>query len=409
MLRYLFPLRLRQWLGPFLAAGVLAALFGILLVTSGWLNLTATTPHPAGWARFLHYVFRRSTAYHASGITVPADLDSPIRVAAGGIYYGQACAHCHGAPGFGQNQVGLSMTPRPQYLPHEAARFTPAQLFWIVRHGVKYSGMPGWPADGRDDEVWHLVAYLRAQQHMTPDQFRATARLVPDPAPVTHPFGATPVEHAYRMHGAEAPLAGEFNYARPAFGFDAFALTDEPAQTCARCHGKDGGGGGVFPNIAIQDRTYLRDSLYGFARGTRRSAYMQLVAAQLSPQQIDALAGYYAGQPRRRADATPGAAPAAGQRLALSGDATRGLGPCAGCHGVTRAAGKAMPRLEGQARWYLANQMRLFAAGGRGSAAPGANPMLAIAQKLRPGEIDALAAYYAAQPPAAVQSFAARP
>ena len=186
-------------------------------------------------------------------------------------------------------------------------------------------------------------------------------------------------------------------------------MTGEPTATCARCHGSDGGGGGVFPNLAIQDRTYLRDALYGFARGTRRSAYMQLIAAQFSPQQIDALATYYSSQAKRRADATPAPAPALGQQLALTGRAAARDRPCAGCHGVTKAAGNNMPRLEGQSRWYLANQMQLFAGAGRGSAAPGTNPMTAIAKKLTPAEIDAVAAYYAAQPPAAVQSFAAKP
>jgi cytochrome c553 len=211
------------------------------------------------------------------------------------------------------------------------------------------------------------------------------------------------------MRGAEGPLGKTYTYGWPNFGFDAFALTAEPTRTCARCHGQDGGGSGVFPNLAIQDRTYLADSLRAFASGTRRSAYMQVVASQLSPAQIESLAGYYSGQARRRADAAALQPSVTGQQLALNGARARGIGPCAGCHGVTRAVGKAVPRLEGQSRWYLANQMRLFAADGRGSAAPGANPMVTVARKLSDAEIDALATWYAAQPPASVQNFAATP
>ncbi len=411
MLRYIFPVRLRQWLGPLLVAGGSAALVGVGLIVSGLIDLTATTPHPQGWARFLHYVFRRSTAHHAAGIAVPTDLDQPIRVAAGAIYYGQACAHCHGAPGLGQNPVALSMTPRPQYLPHEASRFSPAQLFWIVRHGVKYSAMPGWPAEGRDDEVWHLVAYLRAQPRLSADQFRAMALAQPSTdVAVTQRFGPTPPLRPYRMRGAEGPIGATYAYATPNFGFESFALTDEPIRTCARCHGSDGGGGGVFPNLAIQDRTYLADSLRAFANGSRRSGYIQVVASQLSSAQIDALAGYYAGQPRRRTEPLGSASqPLVGRQLALVGDRSRGLGPCAGCHGITRAVGKAVPRLEGQSRWYLANQLHLFATGGRGGAATDVRAMEVIAHKLTTAEIEALAGWYAAQPPVAVQRFAATP
>ncbi|WP_374945233.1 c-type cytochrome, partial [Sphingomonas sp.] len=108
--------------------------------------------------------------------------------------------------------------------------------------------------------------------------------------------------------------------------------------------------------------------------------------------------------------AAAGPVPAIGQQLALVGLPSAGLGPCAACHGVTRAAAKAYPLLEGQARWYLGNQMRVFRAGGRGTIAGEkvVDPMVAIARKLNDAQIDAVAAYYAAQPPAKVQSFAAR-
>jgi len=140
---------------------------------------------------------------------------------------------------------------------------------------------------------------------------------------------------------------------------------------------------------------------------------MQMIATELSPQQIAALASYYSALPRRATETAPDAAkapaPAAGQQIALAGLPAVGLAPCAGCHGVTRAADKAYPLIEGQAQWYIANQMRVFRSGGRGGI--GGNnpddPMVAIARKLDDSQIAAVAAYYAAQPPALVQSFAA--
>lgn len=407
MLRYLFPPHLRQWAGPSLVAAAGALLLAIAVVVSGAVDLAATRPHPLGWAGFLHYTFRRSTARHAAGVVVPAHLDQPAQIAAGALYYATACAHCHGAPGFGQNPVALAMTPRPQYLPHAIGGLSAAQLFRIVRYGVKYTAMPGWPAQGRDDEVWRLVAYLRAQPRMTGDQFLALAKLAPGDGATIHPFGAMPAGAPFAMRGALGPQDDVYAYTRPAFGFDSFALTQEPTQTCARCHGADGGGGGVVPGLALQDPVYLRDQLEGFAKGLRRSAYMQTVAVQLSPAQIDALAGFYAAKPRRRADALAVLSPsvaATGSALALSGVPSRKIAACSSCHGITSANGKASPRLEGQARLYLADQLVLFRKNGRGSAAPGDNPMAAIARKLTLPEIDALAQWYAAQPPVAVQA-----
>ena len=164
----------------------------------------------------------------------------------------------------------------------------------------------------------------------------------------------------------------------------------------------------MFPNLTIQPRDYTARTLAAFASGKRRSGYMQMVATELSPGQIAALADHYAALPRRAAE-PPRAAPAEGQRLALVGVEAAGLASCASCHGAEGASARAYPLLEGQSAWYLANQMRVFRASGRGTIqgdkAP--DPMVAIATKLSDRQIDAVAAYYAAQPPAAVQSFAA--
>ncbi len=404
----MFPLRLRQWLGPLIVAGAAGVLLAIMVVMSGIVDLSAAKPHPDGWARLLHYTFRRSTAHHADRAP-PADLDSPIRIAAGAAYYGQVCAHCHGGPGIGQNPVALSMHPRPQYLvtdlPTQDAHFTPAELFRIVNAGVKYSAMPSWPADGRDDEVWHLVAFLRALPTMTPQTFRALALVAPQPGPpdAARLQAAAPLGPGYALRNRDEPPATSFAYRYPAFGYADQPLTGDPLATCTRCHGADGAGGGAFPNLTIQDPGYLARTLTAYANGMRRSGFMQVVATSLSPAQIKALAAHYADMPRRATDAQAASSPL-GQQIALQGIA--GVGPCAGCHGVTKAAAKAYPLLEGQSHWYLANQMTVFKAGGRGGV-EGQNPMTTIARRLTPDQIEAVAAYYASQPPNAKQSFAA--
>ena len=49
---------------------------------------------------------------------------------------------------------------------------------------------------------------------MTPDQFRALAKLAPDNQAVAHPFGASPTEHGYVMRGVEG-AAGRANIIMP--------------------------------------------------------------------------------------------------------------------------------------------------------------------------------------------------
>ncbi len=410
MLRLLFPRRVSQWLGPLFVAGAAAALIAVIVVTTGIVDLSAAKPHPEGWARFLHYTFDRSTAYHADAVP-PADLNSLLHVAAGAAYYGQVCARCHGGPGFGQNPVVLSMHPRPQYLTTDLpiAKFTAPELFRIVKAGVKYSAMPSWPADRRDDEIWHLVAFLRAMPKMSPETFQKLAVVTHGQGATIAPFGGPAVLRAYALRNDDEPPVASYNYRAPVYGFSGYALGADPVATCTRCHGADGAGGGAFPNLTIQTRDYLARTLAAYAAGQRRSGYMQMVATELSPAQIGALADHYAALPRRATEPATGTVPPEGQRLALVGLPKAGLAPCASCHGVTRDAAKAYPLLEGQARWYLANQMRVFRSGGRGSMVGDKtpDPMVVIARKLTDAQIDAVATYYAAQPPSRVQSFAA--
>ena len=410
MLRRLFPVRLTQWLGPLFTAGGVVFLCAVVIIVSGVFDLSAAKPHPEGWARFLHYTFDRSTAYHADA-KPPADLDSPIRVAAGAAYYGQVCARCHSGPGLGQNPVVLSMHPKPQYLAADLplSGFTAPELFRILKAGVKYSAMPSWPATGRDDEIWQLVAFLRALPKMSPATFQQLALAAPQPGDAAMPFGGVPRQARYALRNDAEPPVWANSYKTPVYGFSGFALAGDPVATCARCHGRDGAGGGAFPNLTVLNRNYIAQTLTAFAAGRRRSGYMQVMATELSPQQIAALADHYAALPRRATEPAGAPAPAVGRQLALVGIPSRGLAPCASCHGEQGASRQEFPLLAGQARWYLANQMRVFRAGGRGTiAGPKApDPMVAIARKLTERESEAVSAWYAAQPPAAVQGQAA--
>lgn len=83
--RTFFPGRWTQLIGPILFAGAAALLLAVIVITGGWLNLAASTPHPRGWATVLHYVFKRSTAHHAADLVVPADLGTPAMIAKGGL------------------------------------------------------------------------------------------------------------------------------------------------------------------------------------------------------------------------------------------------------------------------------------------------------------------------------------
>ena len=408
MLRDLFPRRLVQWLGPLLFTGLVGLAVAAVVVLSGVFNLAATTPHPQPWANFLHFVFRRSVAFHSSDLKPPADLNSPNRIALGAAHYANVCANCHGTPGLGQNPIALAMTPRPPYLPLQIKGDDDKAIFWILKHGVKYSAMPGWPTQMRDDEIWSMVGFVKTLPDLKYDIYRRVAFGETGTAPPALPrldFGSDPVLRRYVSHDSTVYQGNINHYDFPASGPAEWGQTGDVLAACARCHGAAGTGRavGAFPNLAILSRQYIRNSLTSFASGRRYSAYMQTVADQLSPEQMDAAAAYYAGQPKAKSlaaatFAVPPADVAYGAQIALQGLRDRRIGACSGCHALADADVRQYPRLNGQNEDYLVNQMRLFRAGGRGNSEV-YNPMVAVARNLSDREIGAVSAYYAAQTP----------
>ena len=410
----LFPRRFGHWIGPLLAAGILAGLVAVLVITSGVANLAASTPHPEGWARLLHYVFKRSVSHHAEDIKVPADLDTVPRVQKGAVYFSRVCSSCHGAPGLGQNPIALSMRPRPQYLKAVVRQYSAPELFYILQHGVKYSAMPSWPAQNRDDEVWSIVAFLRRLPTLGRAEYDELAQGpagqaagVVGFAPPIDPFKPAPYALA-NMN--EYP--SESQYTRPASAFGRGIVGPNLAQSCVQCHGVDGAGrpGGAFPNLTVLNSTTIKEALAAYANGSRQSAYMQPVAVQLTDGQIDALTAHFRSLPRTRSPqfAVSPAVLATGRQIAEAGIPARNVGSCQQCHDINKANARLYPAIAGQNYFYLRDQLRLYRSGYR-NAGLRSRPMLAAAKQMTDAEIDGAAAYYAAMAPQPAEPVAEGP
>ncbi|MGH9757451.1 MAG: c-type cytochrome [Candidatus Acidiferrales bacterium] len=95
---------------------------------------------------------------------VPAEPPATATsVAAGGMNFGGECANCHGTEGDKPTDVGLGMYPRaPSLVSQEVQGWSNAELFYIIRNGVRYTGMPGFGKTMADDQIWTLVHYVRS-------------------------------------------------------------------------------------------------------------------------------------------------------------------------------------------------------------------------------------------------------
>ena len=56
-------------------------------------------------------------------------------------HFAEHCAVCHGAPGVPKGDNANGLYPQPPDLAITAKRYTGGELFWIIKHGIKMTGM----------------------------------------------------------------------------------------------------------------------------------------------------------------------------------------------------------------------------------------------------------------------------
>lgn len=165
---------------PFIA--VLAALVAIgaaAFIYLGVYNIAADEPHTPAVYSVLERLRNQSIQAHARGISPPADLASAQRVSVGAGLYGEMCSGCHLGPGVERSEMSQGLYPQAPELAKVAQRLTPAQQFWIIKHGVKLSAMPAWGKTHPDPLIWDMVAFVRKLPGMTPEQYKALVASAP--------------------------------------------------------------------------------------------------------------------------------------------------------------------------------------------------------------------------------------
>jgi mono/diheme cytochrome c family protein len=163
-------LRWRTILGTCIAAYGVLILGGLVFIYSGAYNVAATDQHWPLTYRLFETARLQSIKTRAAEITPPADLDDPSKIVMGTNHFAAHCAVCHSAPGVPKGDIAHGLYPQPPDLAVTAKQYTDAELFWIIKHGIKMTGMPAWAEHG-DDENWGTVAFVKKLPGMTPEEY----------------------------------------------------------------------------------------------------------------------------------------------------------------------------------------------------------------------------------------------
>lgn len=164
----------RGWAGG-LGAGIALALLllfaaVIAVAYSGAYNVAATDGH---WP-FTRWSFE--TTMHNSVAARAAEVPAAPRftedtIAAGAGEFKAMCEHCHGGPGIERAEWAEGMLPNPPQLSEAAAEWSAEEIYWIVRHGVKMSGMPAFGPTHDEETLWNIVAFVDRLAAVTPAEY----------------------------------------------------------------------------------------------------------------------------------------------------------------------------------------------------------------------------------------------
>jgi cytochrome c553 len=180
---------------------------------------------------------------------------------------------------------------------------------------------------------------------------------------------------------------------------------DQRVLACTPCHGKAGRAtnDGYYPRIAGKPAGYLFNQLLNFREGRRNYPMMTYLTERQRDDYLREIAEYFAAQRLPYPEPQPARVSATvlerGRVLVTQGDPQQNVPSCSACHG-THLVGvaPAVPGLLGLSSDYLAAQLGAWRSGSRrGAQAP--DCMAEIIKRMKPGDLNAAAAWLASQPP----------
>lgn len=181
----------------------LSVLSGIAVVAiagfvwSGVYNVGADDHHTRPVYALMESMRKRSIEVRASKLKLP-DLNTQARIVQGSGNYNAMCMGCHLAPGMAATELSKGLYPAPPDLTKKTV--DAAEAFWVIKHGIKASGMPAWGKSMGDEYIWGMVAFLEQLPKLDAQEYQA---LVASSAGHQHGGGETIMHDHEGQHNAQ--------------------------------------------------------------------------------------------------------------------------------------------------------------------------------------------------------------
>ncbi|MBM3779678.1 MAG: cytochrome c [Acidimicrobiia bacterium] len=152
---------------------IVVGLVGAAVAYGGWRMVDAgfgAIGEPGRIERLVATTVRNlAVGRQARSLTNPVELTGEA-LADARAHFADHCASCHANDGSGDTELGRGMwPPAPDMRLPATQDLTDGQLFWIIEHGVRFTGMPGWTTGTPEGETasWQLVHFIRRLPSLT--------------------------------------------------------------------------------------------------------------------------------------------------------------------------------------------------------------------------------------------------
>ena len=150
---------------------ILALTAVAIFVWSGVYNIAANEKHWDITSLLLEIVRQRSIEARIDDITAPPLVEQEL-IARGAINYAEMCAQCHLSPELGSSEIYEGLYPQPPiFYKRDNSKHEPEEMFWVIKNGIKLTGMPAWEKSHSDEQIWELVAFILAIEKMSPEDY----------------------------------------------------------------------------------------------------------------------------------------------------------------------------------------------------------------------------------------------
>ena len=177
---------MRGFLVGFIFAVIVIIGSGYYLLKQGYVDFSADHEPSHSEIHLAMAAVDASTDRNAPQVKNPLAANEETLVAGARLFMDH-CAGCHGLPSNPDSQFGRSFNPPvPQFF-KEPPDMQENQNFYIIHHGIRWSGMPAWSSTLNDTQTWQLVTFLSNVEKLPPAASKeleppATTTVVPAPA-----------------------------------------------------------------------------------------------------------------------------------------------------------------------------------------------------------------------------------